>query len=211
MMLTDSKNSRSSSLTYTDCSNMSISSYLNQTVSIPALKNLTSSSGQTAKIAKPRAKVAKIKSFQSFLNLCSNFFSNLSKKTCSFFQYIDNMVSTFPQTSSFLLKKRQQPSNNLDNTAFIQHRCQKDASNLRAETAYLNNEFDHRLHTVFLHTFENIYFTFIIGRMCVPYNVNIREMEYFIYLAIATVSTSISYWLYYMPLSFLSKLFLFEI
>jgi hypothetical protein len=199
-------------LSYTDCSNISISSYLNPTgVNVQNLTNYTNTSAsQSSKTLKSRSKPTKMKS----INSCSTFWRhpwllcvNLSIKAREILKQVGRNLLNIPYTTQFLVEKRNVIDNYYDvnHDDFIPHKCQKDPSNLRAETGYLKSEFNNRLRTTFIQTFENIYFTFFIGRLCVPANINIREREYFVYLVTSTISTFISYWLYYMPLSFLGK------
>lgn len=209
----NSKNSSSSLLSYTDCSNISISSYLNPGgLSVQNLTNYTntSSSLQASKLLKSRSKLIKMKSINSFSQLyrypwifCHNLFIKLGELSKQAWRHLLN----FSYTTQLIIQKRDTIVNyyDINHEAFIPHKCQKDPSNLRAETGYLKSEFNNRLRTTFIQTFENIYFTFFIGRLCVPSNINIREREYFVYLITSTVSTFISYWLYYMPLSFLGN------
>lgn len=224
---TNLKSSSSSinSFSYTDCSNMSMSSYLNPILSIPHnLANFSSNNTtQPVKLIKSRTKSTKIKNFNSVVSIVRYIFYkplemgwNLVKQTFEILKQTWYFLLTFPETSSFYIGKRNlnnkdnenkiHSNNNHNNTSFIQHKCQKDPSNLRAETAYLRSEFKNRLKVTVLQTFESIYFTYFLGRLCVPKNVNIREREYFIYLITATMSTFIAHWLYYMPLSFLVSL-----
>lgn len=199
---------------------MSISSFLNQKITIPANLNQFSSSTSTHQhaklIAKGRSKIGKQKLFTSYLSIAyvcyilqiPAFASlHLSKKIIETARKSWKISRTIPETSCFAMSKRNLLSVDKGDgfTGFIKHKCQNDASNLRAETAYLKSEFNSRLKVALMGTFESIYFTFFIGRICVPTNVNVRNKEYFVYLTVATASTLISYWLYYMPLSFLGK------
>jgi len=206
-----------SSLSYTDCSNMSISTFLNQNV------NMNSSISQfTAKqqnincnyvgkqLIKNRNKTAKNKLFNKVSAIFRDFLQSLTAWNTYLSKQINEFrkfAAKFPKTSSFIVHKRSLTKEyNTNSSTFIRHKCQNDPCNLRTETAYMNFEFNSRLKMIFTKTFGSIYFTFFIGRICVPLNVNIRESEYFYYLVIAILNTFISYWLYYIPLSFLGKI-----
>jgi len=204
------------SLTYADCSNMSISSFLNKNVQINVnIANFTTKQQNAScqyagkQFLKNRNKTGKTKflckistlfrdNLQSIIIWCTFF----CKKMIDMWTYLVN----FPKTSWIAIHKRSSAQNN-NNNLFIQHKCQNDAYNLRSETAYLTFEFKSRLKLIAMKTFESIYFTFVIGRICVPVSVNIRESEYIVYFITATSNTLISYWLYYIPLSFLSKIY----
>ena len=213
------KNYSTSTLSYADCSNMSISTFLNQNVNINAsIAQFTPKQQNTncyyasKHVIKNRSKVAKTNllckistAFRDILQSIIIWSTYLSKQIIEFRNFLVN----FPKTSCIVVHKRsaaKENNNNMSNM-FIRHKCQNDPYNLRAETAYMNFEFNRRLKQIAIKTFESIYFTFFIGRICVPVNVNIRESEYFVYFLTASLNTLISYWLYYIPLSFLSKIY----
>ena len=170
------------SFTYTDCSNMSMATFFNQSLAMP---NLTSGLAkaalrQNSNRAKPNRTTRR---YDLFYNSCISFLNHCV------------------QTSSFTFSKHNLFTS--DCTMQIKHKCQRNANNLRAETFYLKHEFNKRLKLTTLHTFESIYFTFVTARLFVPANLYIREKDYFFYFGFALISTFISYWLYYMPLSLL--------
>jgi hypothetical protein len=57
-----------------------------------------------------------------------------------------------------------------------------------------------------MHTFEMIFYNVLVPRMCLNEYKNVKNFEYVIYLLVLIVNTFLSYWLSYMPLSFLFAL-----
>lgn len=95
---------------------------------------------------------------------------------------------------------------NLTRIYNINHKCPRDATNLREETDLLHFEFSTRLKECFMRSIESIYFIFIPTRLCVPLDVNVRNLEYYIYLILSIISTFISFFTYYIPASFIITL-----
>lgn len=95
---------------------------------------------------------------------------------------------------------------NLTRIYNVNHKCQKDATSLREETELLHFEFTTRLKECLMRSIESIYFIFIPTRLCVPMNLNVRNVEYYIYLILSIISTFISFFTYYIPTSFIISL-----
>ncbi|RNA14345.1 transmembrane 39A isoform X1 [Brachionus plicatilis] len=95
---------------------------------------------------------------------------------------------------------------NLTRIYYVHHKCQRDASSLREENELLRFEFTTRLKECLMRSIESIYFIFVLTRLCVPQNVNVRSVEYFIYLSLSIISTFISFFTYYIPASFIVSL-----
>ena len=219
-------NNNSSKFVYTDCSNLSIDSYLNQRHSIPCIltpvandtsnsnlstntnggtnnKSLIQQASINSKMIKQsinRTKISKTK--QSNLN--SNYKKLFSKISGTFI----SSFFTFPKTSQFIFRKRNTFTyiNKLDSISHLAHKCQKDAFKIRNEANQFKLEYNNRLCETILKTFESVYFNFIITRLLVPSNINLREKEYFIFFLSSFITTLLSYWCYYIPFSFLSSL-----
>jgi hypothetical protein len=219
-------NNNSTTFVYTDCSNLSIDAFLNQRHSIPCiltpLANETSNSNLSAntnggtnnksliqqaslnsKMIKQsinRTKISKTK--QSNMN--SNSKKIFSKISCSFISFF----SSFPKTSQIIFRKRNTFTyiNKLDSISHLNHKCQKDPFKIRNESNQFKLEYNNRLCETILKTFESVYFNFIITRLLVPSNINLREKEYFIFFSSSFITTLLSYWCYYIPFSFLSSL-----
>ena len=189
----DELSGTTTSFTYTDCSNMSMATFLNQSFAMP---NLTSHSniGLTSGLAKAALRQS-----------TNRAKSNRTNRRYELFDFVYNSCISFlsrcVQTSSLTFSRHNLFA--IDCSSQIKHKCQKNANNLRAETFYLKHEFNKRLKLTTLHTFESIYFTFVTARLFAPANLYIREKDYFLYFGFASISTFISYWLYYMPLSLL--------
>ena len=214
-------------LAFTDCSNMSITTFLNQPIpNVLQTNNLkqnksdqTSSSStnqyQTFKIIKQslnRAKAAKFKMLNLSLmlasfprNLINNLKSKILNKWTSLLKYIQQFILNIPKFNQIKIKKRDFFVYNYSNEP-IQHTCQKNAIGLREECNWFSFEFKNRIKHIFLYTFEGIYYNFFITRLFVPQDVYIREKEYYMYLVSSLISTLISYWLYYIPYSFLKTI-----
>lgn len=218
---------------YTDCSNMSIMNYLNQPLLVPNLLTQNSQlkqaqqssnvspadhSNQTLKIIRQslhRAKIAKSRMINFSLilfsfprNLISQIqylFNNLYENLIKSFQVF---LLTFPRSNRLTMRKRNlfDYSYKNDFTNYIQHICQKNSIGLREECNWLSFEFKNRFKQVCMHTFESIYYNFFIARLFVPSDLNVREKEFYMYFVSSVLSTLLSYWLYYIPYSFLKTL-----
>lgn len=88
----------------------------------------------------------------------------------------------------------------------LQHKCQKDGINLREETEIFKCDYNNRLREIVINTIESVYFNFFITRICVPAQLNVRETEYYLYLISSLLCTFVSFWLYFIPLSFIISL-----
>ena len=88
----------------------------------------------------------------------------------------------------------------------LKHNCVKDTVSLREETEIFSKVFNTRFKEICLRTFEIIFYNLIIPRLCVPENINIRNFEFYSYAYIIIISTFLSYWLYYVPMSSLISL-----
>ena len=124
----------------------------------------------------------------------------------SSFDWIMVTCSNFPKTSSITIYKKSSINRTFTKPLNVHHRCSKEPSGLREETEYFKAEYNNRFKQVICLTIESIYFNFLITRQCVPSNVMVRDKEFFLYFISASILTFISYWLYFMPLSFLVSL-----
>lgn len=225
---------KSTSLTYTDCSNLSIKTFLNQPLAMPTLltsfnqikqtqklnpaTNPSEQSNQTLKIIKQsvnRAKTAKSRAinlsiilFELPRQLMTNTKLKLNNLYQSTIKSFKSFVLNIPKANRITIKKRNIFDYNFtnDSTTYIQHLCQKNAMGLREECNWFSFEFKNRFKQTLIYTFESIYYNFFITRLFVPTDVYIRENDYAMYLTSSLISTFISYWLYYIPFSFLKKL-----
>lgn len=243
---------------YTDCSNISINTFLNQKYLIPGVTNVTnksqstiqtsngldsaSSNDQTSKLVKQsfnlnhRSKSKHGLSKTWLLNNRLRFFLKSTLDKCvSFSNKTVQFILSMPKTSRIKIIKRNSFLNlspvstnsnfncnlsltsttnfvlntnliNQTNLCCMHHKCQKDAFALRQETEIFRCEFGVRIREAFVRSFETIYFLFFLARICLPSHVNIREKEYYLYLICTILCTFISYFTYYIPMSFLISL-----
>lgn len=229
-----------SAFVYTDCSNLSLNTFLSPKISLPNVlaanptiisstttqnfqigsantttqakssSNLAASSAQvsTYQIIKQslnRTRSPKYK-FSAFGNFVSNFLNSFLKFMLGIsLAKLKKIVSNAGSTSRIHVIKRNTFSyiSKNDSHNYLQHKCQKDANNLREETELFKCEYNNRLKEALMRTFESIYFNFVISRLCVPSIVNIREKEYYLYFFSSLISIFVSYCIYYIPLSLL--------
>ncbi|CAF0713525.1 unnamed protein product [Brachionus calyciflorus] len=208
---------KNSKLTYTDCSNISADLYLKNNLNLTSILNTNKSmlgvNNQDCKILKSNKNKPKSKYLNILFNKIAEFILSIPKtsrikivKRNSFNLNNNNLNSTSASIISlnnFVLNTN---LINLTNLNYIQHKCQKDAVNLREETELFRFEFNLRFKECFLRSFESIFFTFILSRICVPEFINVRNQEFLVYLTSTIFCTFISYFTYYIPMSFLISL-----
>jgi hypothetical protein len=120
-------------------------------------------------------------------------------------------TTTTPTVSPVLPVRSNSPtissaSSSLTLLTTLKHCCLKDTLSLREETELFSKLFNSRFKEICLRTFEIIFYNLIIPRLCVPDYMNIRNFEFYSYVFIIIISTFISYWLYYIPMSALISL-----
>lgn len=138
----------------------------------------------------------------------SNSSINSSSNITSYntYQMMNSFSSTSPSSTSSTSTVPSSTLTSFSLLSIIKHNCGKDAHSLREETNLFIKIFNFRFKQICFCTFEIVYYNLIIPRLCVPEYMNIRNFEYYSYSLIIILSTFISYWLYYIPLSFLIAL-----
>ncbi len=220
---------QSAKTSFTDCSNMSISTFLTQPVAVPNILTSINKSQPTIKIdpqinqdqtlriikqSLHRARTAKMVNFSIILSSFPRQLATyLKSRINSLWQFLIKFLQSFllniPKANKLTIKKRdifenEFSSNELTNC--IQHICHKNAIGLREECNWFSFEFTNRLKQICIFTFECVYYNFFISRLFVPTDVYIREREYYMYMISSIISTFISYWLYLVPFSFLKTI-----
>lgn len=236
------------SFVYTDCSNLSVSNFLNQKLAIPSALSSYKTEAQSNLIKQSiqlnhRTKLnCKNRFSNSFLvSKISNYlhknFKFISKRALLFIDQIYETLLSIPKTTRLKLSKRntyfldlnliysnfeQDMGYSLENTNnfvfnsnlsdlsdlnCIQHKCQKEAANLREETELFRFEFKIRLREALIRSIESIYFNFCLTRLCVPSILNIRDKEFYLYFVSSCLCTFISFFTYFIPMSFLISMY----
>lgn len=89
----------------------------------------------------------------------------------------------------------------------LEHKCEpKHANYTRDENDLYRYEFNIRLREILVRTVEHVYTNFVLTRLCVPQSMSIRDNEYLLYLVSSLVGAFLTYWIYYLPTSFIITL-----
>jgi hypothetical protein len=152
-----------------------------------------------------------LKAYKRTLKIARLVFNTISLqasrigKSSAFLLRKRSMFHSIPSTASFVTSSfsnctadsnsEQSPSNNR-----IQHRCHNNSAGIRDECELLTNEYNWRLRTVLLHTFDVIYTNFFLVYFCLNHEtINIRLVEFLTYLLASVLNVYLNSLTWHMP------------